>query len=136
MIDAIVKLPATERAARCVKHCELALNAGFTSVREVGGMGASLKPLIEEGQVPGPNIYYAGDILSTTGGHGDIHSWPLTCIHALTLGGNASLGLSCLCDGVPECLKAVRKQLRTNASHIKICASGGVMSEVDDCMHQ
>ena len=40
------------------------------------------------------------------------------------------------CDGVPECLKAVRLQLRRGASVIKICASGGVLSEVDNPIHQ
>ena len=46
----------------------------------------------------------------------------------------------CVCtvctQGVPECLKGVRKQLRKGASHIKVCASGGVMSEVDAPEHQ
>jgi len=37
---------------------------------------------------------------------------------------------------VAECTKAVREQLRRNAKVIKICASGGVMSEVDHPMHQ
>jgi imidazolonepropionase-like amidohydrolase len=71
-----------------------------------------------------------------------------------------------LCDGVPECLKAVRLQvierpaslahsrahalthspatvrlrlrlqLRRGATCIKLCASGGVMSQIDDPMHQ
>ena len=41
-----------------------------------------------------------------------------------------------ICDGVPECLKTVRKQLRLNAKVIKMCASGGVMSEVDHPIHQ
>ncbi len=41
-----------------------------------------------------------------------------------------------LCDGVPECLKAVRTQLRLGAKVIKICASGGVLSQVDHPVHQ
>lgn len=36
----------------------------------------------------------------------------------------------CTADGVPECLKAVRMQLREGAKVIKICASGGVASEL------
>jgi imidazolonepropionase-like amidohydrolase len=37
---------------------------------------------------------------------------------------------------VPEVLKAVRTNLRANAKLIKVCASGGVMSEIDHPMHQ
>ena len=40
------------------------------------------------------------------------------------------------CDGVPECLRAVRLQFRAGASLIKICASGGVISELDNPMDQ
>ena len=36
-----------------------------------------------------------------------------------------------LCDGVDECLKAVRLQIRRGASLIKVCASGGVTSQLD-----
>jgi imidazolonepropionase-like amidohydrolase len=41
-----------------------------------------------------------------------------------------------LCDGVPECLRAVREQLRQGARVIKVCASGGVLSEIDHPIHQ
>jgi len=43
---------------------------------------------------------------------------------------------STIADGVPECLKAVRAQLRNKAKFIKVCSSGGVGSEVDNPMHQ
>ena len=41
-----------------------------------------------------------------------------------------------LADGPAECMRAVREQLRKNARVIKVCASGGVLSEVDDPIHQ
>ena len=41
-----------------------------------------------------------------------------------------------LADGVPECLKAVRMQLRAGANVIKICGSGGVGSERDNPIDQ
>jgi imidazolonepropionase-like amidohydrolase len=41
-----------------------------------------------------------------------------------------------LADGPDECAKAVREQLRRNAKVIKVCASGGVLSELDDPIHQ
>jgi len=102
---------------------------GVTSVREVGGHGLDIQPAIADGHVTGPSVYGAGRVISTTGGHGDIHSIPLDLIHDVD-----HLGL--LADGVPEVMKAVRMNLRRNAKVIKICASGGVMSEVDHPIHQ
>jgi imidazolonepropionase-like amidohydrolase len=46
------------------------------------------------------------------------------------------IGKRQLCDGVAECLRAVRLQLRAGAKVIKVCASGGVLSELDDPIHQ
>jgi imidazolonepropionase-like amidohydrolase len=119
-------------AARAVDDAGRVLDGGITSVRDVGGIGLRLAPVVAEGRMRGPHIYGAGRILSTTGGHGDIHSLPLDFVHELT----CNAGFSILCDGVPEVLKAVRTNLRANAKLIKVCASGGVMSEIDHPMHQ
>lgn len=124
--------PAAVRAARVTADLRAALDAGVTSVREVGGLGIYVTRAIEEGTVAGPSVYPAGAILSTTGGHGDLHSFPLSwVIHYGDAGGELRL-----CDGPAECAKAVREQLRRNAKLIKICASGGVLSEVDHPIHQ
>lgn len=120
------------RTARAAKDAEVALQAGFTSVREAGGIGVHLARAVDEGTLLGPSIYAPGAILSTTGGHGDLHTVPLEWVHDL----NHRDGEMRLCDGVAECVRAVREQLRLNARVIKICASGGVMSEVDDPIHQ
>jgi imidazolonepropionase-like amidohydrolase len=120
--------PATQ-ATRAVADVRRTLDGGVTSVREVGGLGISMQPAIDDGSIAGPTIYGAGDVLSTTGGHGDTHGFPLDWVHD---GG----GFGVMCDGVPECLKAVRLQLRKNARVIKICASGGVLSQIDHPIHQ
>ncbi|MPZ74804.1 MAG: amidohydrolase family protein [Nitriliruptorales bacterium] len=80
----------------------------------------------------GANIYAPGAVLSTTGGHGDIHAFPVEWVTHYGHGGGALY----LADGVPECLRAVRAQLRLGAKVIKVCASGGVLSELDDPIHQ
>jgi imidazolonepropionase-like amidohydrolase len=121
--------PLARRAARSVGDLKRTLMGGVTSVREVGGDGLDIQPAIAAGQVQGPTVYGAGRVLSTTGGHGDIHGVPYEAIHAVD-----HLGI--LCDGVPEVTKAVRLNLRRNAKVIKICASGGVMSEIDHPIHQ
>ncbi len=125
--------PVATRAARATIDLLRTLEGGVTSVREVGGMGIFLQHAIDDGSILGPSLYAAGAVLSTTGGHGDIHQFPLDW---LTHVDERGLGLGALCDGVPECLKAVRKQLRLGARVIKICASGGVMSEIDHPVHQ
>jgi imidazolonepropionase-like amidohydrolase len=124
--------PDPVRAARCAADLSAALNAGITSVREVGGLGIYLARVVAEGVLDGPAIYAAGAILSTTGGHGDLHSFPLDWAEAWA----RATGLGRLADGPDDCAKATREQLRRNAKVIKVCASGGVLSEVDDPIHQ
>ena len=95
------------RAARAAKDAEVALQAGFTSVREAGGLGVHLARGIADGTLAGPSIYSPGAILSTTGGHGDLHNIPLEWAH--------SIAETRLCDGPDECIRAVREQLRLGA---------------------
>ncbi len=124
--------PAPLRAARATHDLANALDAGITSVREVGGLGIYLARAVAEGVIEGPAIYPAGSILSSTGGHADLHSYPLAWVRDF----GHYYGDLRLADGVAECMRAVREQLRDNAKVIKVCASGGVMSEVDDPIHQ
>jgi imidazolonepropionase-like amidohydrolase len=124
--------PLPLRGARSARDLRAALDAGITSVREVGGLGVYLASVVAEGVLDGPAVYAAGTCLSTTGGHGDLHSYPLDWMHAWA----AQTGEIRLADGPDECVKATREQLRRNAKVIKVCASGGVLSEVDDPIHQ
>jgi len=119
--------------ARSTADLRKYIEGGVTSIREVGGYGVELAAVVAEGSVVGPAIYGAGEVLSTTGGHGDIHSIPLDIYEGLTARSHI---IGRLADGPSECVKAVREQLRRNARVIKICASGGVMSEVDHPIHQ
>jgi imidazolonepropionase-like amidohydrolase len=124
--------PLALRGARSARDLRAALDAGVTSVREVGGLGVDLARAVTEGVLDGPAIYAAGAILSTTGGHGDLHSFPLEWMDSWA----GSSGTMRLADGPDECARAVREQLRRNAKVIKVCASGGVLSEIDDPIHQ
>ncbi|WP_203910538.1 metal-dependent hydrolase family protein [Rhizocola hellebori] len=124
--------PVAVRAARATTDLRWALEAGVTSVREVGGLGVYLARVVAEGLVAGPHIYGAGAVLSTTGGHGDLHAYPLPWVTDFA---HAASEIR-LADGAAECAKAAREQLRRDAKVIKVCASGGVLSEVDHPMHQ
>jgi imidazolonepropionase-like amidohydrolase len=102
------------------------LHRGFTSARDCGGASLALKEAINEGVFPGPRLFIAGHALTQTGGHGDTrgpHDHTECCGPVLALGRR--------CDGVPECIKAAREELRTGADFIKIMAGGGVASPTD-----
>jgi len=127
------KIPFPTKIARCIRCLELALECGFTSVREVAGYGIDLVTAEQEGSILSPTIYSSGQILSPTAGHADFHCIPYESQKAHEKSESA---VTHTCDGVPECLRAVRLQLRKNAKCIKICCSGGVLSEVDHIDHQ
>jgi len=131
-LDDVMRVPVPVAAARAVGDAARALDAGFTSVREVGGYGVHIARVVDEGGARGPTIYAAGDLISPTGGHADLHTYSTGCV--MDLAGHS--GWLRTCDGVAECLRAVRLQLRRNCKVIKVCASGGVLTEYDDPHHQ
>ena len=119
--------PQALAGARSARDIAATLNAGFTSVRELGGYGVELSHAIEDGWLVGPNIYSAVSPISMTAGHGDGHSLP---VHQVNDSFHHGVPFY-LCDGVDECLKAVRLQIRRGARVIKVCATGGATSLID-----
>ena len=115
--------------ARAAGDAMKVLQSGFTSVREVGGVGVFLAAAVGEGQIPGPHIYGSGATLSMTAGHGDFHGLPLEHSRALAA---THWGEDGVVDGPAEARAGVRRLLRAGARVIKIHASGGVMSQIDD----
>jgi imidazolonepropionase-like amidohydrolase len=122
--------PVARMGARAAEDARRTLLGGVTSAREVGGLGIDLAAAIDDGSLVGPTIYGAGKVLSTTGGHADAHGYPLDFVTS------SPAWLGEVCDGVPSVLRAVRLQLRRGARVIKVCASGGVMSQIDHPVHQ
>lgn len=109
------------------------LHRGFTSIRDCGGAQFALKEAIEDGVFPGPRVFISGHALSQFGGHGDLRG-----SHESTgcCGGTHSNNqLGRLCNGVPECMAAVREEIRCGADFIKIMGSGGVASPTDKLEH-
>ncbi|KAI4753624.1 amidohydrolase [Aureobasidium sp. EXF-3400] len=107
--------------------CQQMLARGFTSVRDCGGATYALKEAIEDGVFPGPRLFLSVHALSQTGGHADIrgpHDHTECC-------GGANGDLGRICDGVEDCIKAAREQIRTGADFIKIMAGGGVTTPMD-----
>jgi imidazolonepropionase-like amidohydrolase len=100
------------------------LMAGFTTVRDVGGVGVniSLRNAIRKGIVIGPRIYTSGKAIGSTGGHGDP-----TMGYRKDLMGDPG-PIDGVANGKDECIKAVRERYKEGADLIKILASGGVLS--------
>jgi imidazolonepropionase-like amidohydrolase len=120
----------TAHAVRMLGH---ALNCGFTTVRDVGGGNASLRSALDDGLFQGPRFYYSGRILTMTGGHADyrgLNEAPRYA-SACSCSGGVFTTLSVVADGVDECIKCAREELRQGAHCIKILGSGGVASPTD-----
>jgi len=107
------------------KNARITLEAGFTTVRNVGASGytdVALRDAINEGLLPGPRIMASGPALSITGGHCDQNLLPYEW-HAKSDGA---------ADGVEHVQQKVREIIKYGADVIKVCATGGVLSKGDD----
>ncbi len=120
-------------AIRGVAAAKKTLEAGFTTVRDLGSTGASsfaLRDAINAGLVPGPRILTAGQSITPTGGHSDE-----------TLGYREDLfavpgAMQGVADGPDLCRQAVRSQVKRTADVIKLTATGGVLSNTAAGMEQ
>jgi imidazolonepropionase-like amidohydrolase len=113
-------------ALRSVGYAETTLKAGFTTVRDLGGLQTiALRNAINEGRLMGPRIYAAGKSIATTGGHAD----PRNGINRELA---ESLGWPGPEEGVVagpyESRRAVRQRYKEGSDLIKITATGGVLS--------
>jgi imidazolonepropionase-like amidohydrolase len=107
------------------KNARLTLDAGFTTVRNLGASGyadIALRDAVNEGLVPGPRILASGPALSITGGHCDQNLLPYEW-HAKADG---------TADGVEHVQQKTREIIKYGADVIKVCATGGVLSKGDD----
>ena len=107
------------------RNARLTLEAGFTSVRNVGAGGfadVALRDAINAGDVPGPRMRVSGPPLGITGGHCD-NNLLAPEFHANADG---------VADGVAAVQRRVRENIKYGADLIKICATGGVLSHGDD----
>lgn len=132
-VEGLATTPPQLGVLRASRDLRRVLDAGFTSVREVGGFGTYLATAVEEGTISGPSVYASGSVLSQTGGHGDVHALPIRQVDDLC---ERNFGAPSIADGPDDCRRIVRRQLRLGAKVIKVCASGGVMSQVDHPIHQ
>ena len=114
---------AADEALRGARNAKATVEAGFTTVRNLGSgefSDIALARAITAGFVPGPRIVSAGHSIGTTGGHCDTTGFAPGLLERDWRSGVA--------DGTEEMLKAVRYQAKHGAQVIKICATAGVLS--------
>ncbi len=107
------------------RNAKTTLEAGFTTIRNVGANGftdVALRDAVNAGDIPGPRMLVSGPALSITGGHCDNNLLPYE-YHATDAG---------VADGVEAVQHKVREIIKYGADLIKVCATGGVLSHGDN----
>ncbi|HVP49551.1 MAG TPA: amidohydrolase family protein [Bryobacteraceae bacterium] len=118
-------LSVPRKTVKGVKNARITLEAGFTTVRNLGAPGFSdvaLRDGIVAGEVPGPRMLVSGPPLGITGGHCD-NNLLAPQYHAKSDG---------VADGPWAARAKVREVIKYGADVVKVCASGGVMSKGDE----
>jgi len=110
-----------------VRSARKTLEAGFTTVRDVGSSGSgfgdvALRDAINDGDVVGPRMRSAGHLIGMKGGHCDDNLLPP----------ESNFAARGVADGPWAARAKVREMAKYGADVIKICASGGVLSKGDE----
>ena len=125
------QLSAAELAADIFANAGYALDAGFTTVRDTGGVDGGLVEVIAKGKVRGPRVLTCGPVQCQTGGHGyygaDWEPTELWSAHHLP----GLCALSLMSGNADELRRNVRESFRRGASFLKLCVTGGVVGGHD-----
>ena len=122
--DGLTKTTPGHDALWGARNARVTLLAGFTTCRDMGPtwpyVDVDLRNAIDEGAVPGPRLFVAGNYVSSTGGAGDAKQFSIY-VDVPTVKN--------LADGPEEVTKAVRTNFKNGADFIKIMATGAVLSK-------
>ena len=124
--DNSFRFPA-EQALYAARYAKRTLDAGFTTVRNVGAwdyVDVGLRNAINAGVAVGPRMLIAVHPIGSTGGHADQAPYPPDFVKPLG-------PIDGVCNGPAECRAAVRYQIKYGADVIKFMPSGGVLSPTD-----
>jgi imidazolonepropionase-like amidohydrolase len=125
--DQILKEYPAHRVARAVRALKIALEHGFTTMRDLETEGAgygdvALRDAVDEGVIPGPHLQVAGPALSTTGTYPILHYRPDWSFPTGVM----------ICDGADGCRRAVREQISYGTDWVKVYANTGRPRLTDD----
>ena len=118
-----LKMSSELMQMRSIMYAMRTLEAGFTTVRDVGNSGQemyALRDAINNGWIDGPRIVAAGGV-GITGGHADVSGVKPEFMKFLTD--------ESICDGPYDCRRAARNEIKYGADLIKITSTGGVMTD-------
>ncbi|MFP4032501.1 MAG: amidohydrolase family protein [Desulfococcaceae bacterium] len=125
--DRTAALPPAVFVHRASRNLETALDLGFTTLRDAGGLDPSFREAVDLGLIRGPRLRLSITMLTQTGGHADKRGpWRETHPPRNSLGVYPSV-----CDGPDAVLRAARDLIRRGADQIKVMADGGVASPSD-----
>ena len=117
-----------EQAIQSTIYARRTIEAGFTTVRDVGSgdlLDVGLRNAIARGLVPGPRMLVCVHAIGAVGGHADRNGLR----HDLFPQSKENEGIA---SGPDHLREAVRFQVKYGADVIKFCASGGVLSLADE----
>lgn len=128
--DQLLKESIPYRAILAARNARIALDHGFTSVRDLETEGAmyadvDVKTAINRGEVPGPHIFAATRAMAPTGVYPLLgFSWELDLPHGVEV-----------VDGVESARLAVRQQIMHGADWIKYYSDHGYFFTSDGVLH-
>ncbi|USX49979.1 amidohydrolase family protein [Lentzea sp. HUAS12] len=125
------RISAAEIAADIFATAGTALDAGFTTVRDTGGIDGGVVTAIAKGKVRGPRVLSCGPVQCQTGGHGYYGAeWePTELWSSHHVPGLAALSM--MAGNADELRRNVREAFRRGATFLKLCVTGGVVSHHD-----
>jgi imidazolonepropionase-like amidohydrolase len=116
--------PASTRSVRTSRVIEQTLAAGYTTVRDAGGLDAGFRSAVAEGLIQGPRLLTAIAIISPIGGIGDRVS---PSGHECVVADDPALPAS-VANGIEDVRRVVRTMIRAGADVIKCATTGGASS--------
>lgn len=123
-------ISVAELAANVFRNCELALDAGFTTCRETGGVDGGVARAVNSGLIRGPRILPSGPAIAQDGGHATFMPAFSDCFCPLAIPGLSVFTV--VANGPSEVRLAARRAFRRGAHQLKLMVSGGVVSLTDD----
>jgi imidazolonepropionase-like amidohydrolase len=130
-----IDLNVSEQAIRATVFARVTVEAGFTTVRDLGSrfvashdfVDVALRNSINKGLIVGPRMLVATKGIGATGGHFD----PTNGFRDFLFGREPDY-TDGIANGPDEIRKAVRFEVKNGADVIKAAVSGGVLSLTDE----